>query len=175
MAAPIVSMEMEPVKSIKLMTGTLIVVSYVGAASASQVASFETPLDDSTQIVSAGFAVNRDLGRAWIELQIQSTAYVGDVVPEPEVITKMVEGLYYDPALKQVLYRSGEGTTVCAEDSTFLWFTSLKSTDRCRLITSTEMRKIDDGFEVQDHAVSKVVFDVETAGDSRQAAMSTGR
>jgi len=175
MAAPIVSMEMESVKSIKLMTGTLIVVSYVGAASASQVVSFETPLDDSNQIVSAGFAVNRDLGRAWIEVQVQSTAYVGDVVPEPEVITKMVEGLYYDTALKQVVYRSGAGTTVCAEDSTFLWFTSLKSTDQCQLTTTTEKRKVDDGYEVRDQAVSKVVLDVQTAGDSRQAAVSTAR
>jgi hypothetical protein len=175
MAAPIASMEIESVKSIKLVTATLIVVSYVGAASALQFVSLETPLDDSNEVGSVGFAVNRDLGRAWIEVRMQPTGYVGDVIPEPEVIMRMVDGLYYGPALKQVLYRSGAGTTVCAEDSIFLWFTRLKSTDQCRLITRTDMRKIDDGLEVQDHAVSKVVFDVEIAGDSRQAAVSTGR
>ena len=70
--------------SIKLLIGTVAIVSCIGGANAAEVV-FERPLDKSDGQVSADFAVNRDLGRVWIEVRIQPTDSIGDVVIEPRV------------------------------------------------------------------------------------------
>ncbi len=88
-----------------------------------------------------------------------------------EVISKQVEGLYYDSARKQVLYRTGNETVVCAEDATFLWSTSLKSTGQCLLTPRTEQRKIDDGFSIRERSVAKVVFEALSSPASQHAAV----
>jgi len=148
----------------------LVVGSFVGVANASQIIVFEAPIDASKQQVSAEFGVNRELGRAWIDVKLQDTAYLGEGVPESEVIMRMLDGLYYDSARKQVLYRTAAETVVCAEDGTLLWTTYLKSTGNCRLTASTEQRKIDDGFNLHEQTVAKLVFDAQTSNAPQQAA-----
>ena len=144
----------------------LAVVSFVGVADAAQVNVFEAPLNNWSQQVSANFAVNRELGRAWIDVQLQ-TSTPGDEGPsEPEVISKAVEGLYYDSARKQILYRNAGETIVCAQDATFLWRTYLKSTGECLLTPRTEHRKMDDGFKISDRTVAKVIFEAQTSSAS---------
>ncbi len=92
---------------------------------------FERELQDEE--LSAHFDVNRDLGRAWIDVQL--TRYSeGDEAPYPTVFNEEVDGLSYDQASKQVIYRNGKTRVVCAEDSSFLWTTSLKETGQCRLL-----------------------------------------
>lgn len=155
----------------KLVMGALVVGAFVGTAEAAQVVVFERPLSGWDQDVSAEFAVNRELGRAWVDVQIDSTNY-GDEAPENEVISKQVAGLYYDSARKQVLYRMPTGTIVCAEDATFLWRTYLKSTGQCSLTAHTEQRKIDDGFNVHEETVGEVVLDAQTASADQHASAS---
>jgi hypothetical protein len=77
----------------------------------------------------------------------------------PEVVRRALDGLYYDPASKQVIYRNGAKEIVCAEDSSFLGVTSLKETGRCELRLSSETRRIDDGFKVREETVGKVLFE----------------
>jgi hypothetical protein len=115
---------------------------------------FERPLN-SEDLDAAHFNVDRELGRAWIEVVI-----IGDytVDEEPEVVRRPLDGLYYDPARKQVIYRNGAKKIVCAEDSSFLGDTSLKETGQCQLRLSSEKRKVDDGFNVDEETVGKVVF-----------------
>jgi len=144
------------------------------AANASQITVFEGPRDSWRQQVSADFGVNRELGRAWVDVQIQPSNYIGEGVPLPDVIMRAVEGLYYDSASKQVLYRTATKSIVCAEDATFLWTTHLKSTGNCRLTVSTEQRKIDDGFNVHEESVAKVVFDAQVPSSFHEPA-SSGR
>jgi len=156
----------------KLMMCALVVVSSVGVADAAQVLVFEAPLDDWNQKVSADFAANRELGRAWIDVQVDSTNPVGDEPSEPQVISKAVEGLYYDSARKQVLYRTATETVVCAEDATFLWRTHLKKTGQCLVVSRTEQRKMDDGFNIRERTVAKVVFEAQTSSASQHAAAS---
>lgn len=146
-----------------LTIGALLVGSFVGVANASQIIVFERPLDTGNQKISADFGVNRELGRAWVDVQIQSTNYMGEGLPLPYVIMRKVDGLYYDSMRKQVLYRTGTESIVCAEDANILWTTYLKSTGNCRLTPSTEERKIDDGFNVHEQTVAKVVFDAQTS------------
>jgi hypothetical protein len=108
--------------------------------------------------VSADFAVNRELGRAWIDVQLEHPA-AGEGLPERDVISKSVEGLYYDAARKQVLYRTVSGPLVCAEDAKFLWTSYLKSTGQCRLTATSETRKEDDGFNMRDRTIGKVTLE----------------
>jgi len=154
----------------KLMMCALLVVSLAGTANAAQQIVFEAPLENRGQEVSANFAVNRELGRAWIEVQVE-TPYQGEEPSVGEVISKAVEGLYYDPARKQVLYRNGTETVVCAEDATFLWRTYLKNTGQCLLTPRSEQRQVDDGFNIRNQTVAKVVFEA-AEGASQDMALA---
>jgi hypothetical protein len=57
----------------ELAMGALVVVSFVGVADAAQIIVFEAPLNNWNQQVSADFAANRELGRAWIDVQVIET------------------------------------------------------------------------------------------------------
>jgi len=152
--------------SIKLV-GAL-VVGLVGVAYADQVIVYEAPLS-SDQQVSADFAVNRQLGRAWVDVEVRSS--VSGSEPQFNLpIERQVDGLYYDSARKQVLYRTATGPVVCAEDATSLGGTYLKSTGNCPLIPSTEQRSVDNGFDVYERTVAKVVLNAQTATAGLEAA-----
>ena len=152
----------------KLVGALVGIAGFIGVANAEQVIVYEA-VGGSSQLVSADFAVNRNLGRAWVDVQIQSTDFYVEGLPPVDVIMRRVDGLYYDSARKQVLYQTGAETIVCAEDATFLWSTHLKTTGRCQLTSSTERRKIDDGFDVRDQTVARVVFDVQATGAQHAA------
>ena len=137
-----------------------LVLSSGGVANAKQLIVFEAPLDGWQREVSADFAVNRDLARAWIDVQVESTS-PGDELPNVQVISKTVEGLSYDQARKQVLYRTATESIVCAEDAKFLWRTYLKATGRCQLTPSREQRKVDDGFRIREQTMAKVAFEAK--------------
>ncbi len=154
----------------KLATCALVVASFVGVADAAQIIAFEAPLDDWNQGVSANFAANRELGRAWIDVQMEPTNPLGEELSAPVVISKTVEGLYYDSARKQVLYRTAAETVVCAEDATFLWSTYLKNTGQCQLIARTDQRKLDDGFKIGERTMAKVVFEAQPSSAQHAAA-----
>jgi len=145
----------------KLVGALVGVAGLIGVANGEQVMVYES-VGGSSQLVSASLAVNRELGRAWVNVQLQSGPSSEPAFDPP--IEKHVDGLYYDSARKQVLYRTATGPIVCAEDATALWATYLKSTGNCRLIPITEQRKIDDGFDVREQTVARVVFDVQATG-----------
>ena len=153
----------------KIMMCVLAVVSFTKIADAAQIIVFEAPLDRN-QEVSAEFAANRELGRAWIDVQVESTNPGGEGLLPREVVSKAVEGLYYDPVRKQVVYRTPTGTIVCAEDAKFLWRTYLKSTGQCLITPVTELRKTDDGFKIRERTVAKVVFETQSSADSPHAS-----
>jgi hypothetical protein len=158
-----ISREIETVKSFRnklAMVGS-VVGSFLGVANAAPIIVFEAPLDNWHQEVSADFSVNRELGRAWVDVKV-TTESLSEAPPTEVVIMKMVEGLYYDSAHKQVLYRTASELIVCAEDATFLWKTYLKSTGQCLLNPRTEQRKVDDGFSTVEKTVAQVVFDAQT-------------
>src|SRR5262249_32223054 len=48
-----------------------------GGADAAQIV-FEAPVDNWNQEISADFAANRELGRAWIDLQVETTSFGED-------------------------------------------------------------------------------------------------
>ncbi len=156
-------------KSLSKLVGAL-AVGFVGVANSQQVTVYEAPLyDDSSKHISADFAVDRELGRAWVDVEVPSAVSGSEAEFDPPV-ERMVKGLYYDSARKQVLYRTATGPIVCAEDATTLGETHLKSTGNCRLISSTEQRNVDDGFDVHKQTVAKVVFEAQSSSARQQAA-----
>ena len=142
--------------------GAAVMCSFVGAANAEQLIVFDQPLSQWNQEVSADFGVNRELGRAWVQVGLTTPA-IGEEGPDTQVINRAVEGLYYDSARKQVLYRAGSEVVVCAEDAKFLWSTYLKSTGQCLLTPRSEQRKVDNGFTIEDRAFAKVAFEAQTS------------
>src|SRR5262249_54053295 len=105
--------------------------------------------------VSAYFAVNRNLGRAWVEV----TASPELVPPQSNVVArKMIKGLYYDPDRKAIVYERKGEETVCAEDWRFLFSTGLKNTGNCDLQVSMKDRKPDDGYTVSREPVTTVTL-----------------
>src|SRR5260370_7979961 len=95
-------------KSLSKLVGAL-VVGFVGVSNAKQVTVYEAPLyDDSSQHISADFAVNRKLGRAWVDVEVQPAVSGSEPQFDPP-IGREVDGLYYDSARKQVLYRTNTG------------------------------------------------------------------
>ncbi len=138
-------------------------VSVATAAEAAPIVSrtvFERPVGDSD--LAAHFDVDRRLGRAWIDVVLTNDNVRAEA---PQVVRQHLDGLYYDPALKQVIYRNGRKGIVCAEDSTVLGVTSLKNTGQCELRLSSERRRVDDGFRPQEKRVGIVVFEARNTTD----------
>ncbi len=112
----------------------------------------EAPIDDATEITTK-FDVNRELGRAWIQIDFLDAT--NDEGPTPtKTVRKAVEGLSYDPSIKGVVHRIGDKTLVCAEDAQLLWMKYLKPTGNCSIRVVTEERVTDDGFETSTQRVA---------------------
>jgi len=130
----------------------------------------EQPISNQ-KVESVQFAVDRELGRAWIDVELVSTSEA-DRGPEwsppvVNVVHRNLAGLRYDRDRKQVLYGDGPSAVVCAEDAPT--GTALKTTGECELKVSSEMRRIDDGFAQQEQLVSRVVFQVESSSSRATA------
>jgi hypothetical protein len=123
------------------------------------------------QYVSAYFGVNRNLGRAWVEVAV--APFVD--TPQRDVIArKMIKGLYYDAERKAVIYQQGAKETVCATDWHFLLSTSLKTTGNCDLKVTTRARNIDDGFNVDKEPVTKVTLVAHNLAPAKSAKATMG-
>src|SRR5258708_30852710 len=140
-------------KALSNIVGAL-VVGFVGVANAEQGIVYEAPVDESNHQISAEFEVNRELGRAWVDVGVQGGMTGSEPLFLPP-IERHVDGLHCDSARKQGLYRTSNGPIVCADDVGG----TLKNTGNCRLTESTEQRSVDDGFDVRQEAVAKVVLD----------------
>ena len=117
--------------------------------------------------VSAYFGVNRDLGRAWVE--VAASPWID--VPQREVIArKSVKGLYYDANRKAVIYQRSGQETVCATDFRFLLSTSLKDTGNCELKVSMKDKNIDQGTGVEKEALTKVTLVAHNLKPASQTA-----
>jgi len=112
-------------------------------------------MDRSATEITSQFEVNRELGRAWIRIDVwDDTSNELPTIVKTE--RKAVEGLSYDPSTKRVIHRTGADTIVCAEDSKFLWMERLIPTGNCSIRVSTEERIADDGFETSKHSIARV-------------------
>jgi hypothetical protein len=142
----------------KLITSVLMLAAVPAGVHASPLLVLEKQQESDSSSINAKFAVNRELGRAWVEIQISYPGQSGDdsIV---EVIRKPVEGLSFDNATNRVVYTRGERSVVCANEKAFLFHKDYAPTVECPIVISFENRMLDDGFNVSNQVVSKVVFD----------------
>ena len=149
------------VKSVGFAVVALCLTPVLAAAAQAGQTVFERPLHNES--LAAHFDVNRQLGRAWIDVELISNT--PSEIPDSHVVPQALNGLYYDPVRKQVIYRTGASGIVCAEDSSFLGTTSLKETGQCQLRVSAETRQVDDGFNGQEQTVGSVVFEAAPSAE----------
>jgi len=125
---------------------------------ASPLVVLENEKASNTSVISAKFEVNRELGRAWVEIQITDSGLIGED-SLVGLIRQSVEGLSYDQGSNQVVYTHEGRSVVCANDKDLLFQHYLKDTGECPIAISFENRTSDDGFNQTSRVVSKVVFD----------------
>ena len=148
---------------------------YALEASAQQDATIETIFQGvlkAGEQLAAEFKVNPELGRAWVQVDRISGGEDYSPGPEPvfplvmESMERSIAGLSYDNASGQVIYKSGATQVVCAEQSRFLWSTSLKETGNCPLRVSVQALAVDDGFNVHQERSGQIALGLRTSGDS---------
>jgi hypothetical protein len=122
--------------------------SISGAAQASGVAKItviDQQVESDTQIFPPNFDINKQLGRAWVEVGTDDTfSNVG-------TITALVSGLSYDIADKQIVYISGNKRVVCANVKgptvTVPLGDTIVPTDNCKLNAKLVERDVDSGTD----------------------------
>ncbi len=118
----------------------------------------ETGKRSETAQISAKIEANRDLGRAWLQIEISDSGPNGEQ-SLVEVIRRSIDGLSFDQTGNRVVYTQGERVVVCAEGRSVLFHHYLKETGDCPISIRSESRNVDDGSQVFSHTISKVVFD----------------
>ena len=113
--------------------------------------------------VVLSYEVEKDLGRAWVEIELYTDTY-GEDEWSKKLRTK-VEGLSYNPELKAIEYQKANGeTVVCANIKTKkmlgFYYDSKKSTGNCKLSFDYNVEQIDDGYSVRKASVLNVYFEV---------------
>ena len=143
----------------KLITSFLMLAAVPAVVHASPLLVLEKQQESETSTINAKFEVNRELGRAWVEIQIIDSGY-SEAASIVEVIQKPVEGLSFDNATKSIVYTRGDHSVVCANERAFLSSRSYAPTAECPIVISSDNRMLDDGFNVSNEVVVwKVVFD----------------
>src|SRR5262245_25218900 len=128
------------------------------AAKAAPIVVFEKAKQSETASIVAEFDVNRELGRAWIRVQIFD-AGTSEAPSLPEVTFAPISGLYFDTATNRILYDDGSHAVVCADEKSLLFLKYLKPTGNCAVRIYSQSQTIDDGFELSTQTVERVVFE----------------
>lgn len=99
--------------------------------------------------LTPSFEINAELGRAWVNIEIDSSPNDPDSSPWDERIK--VDGLFYDQTTKEIVYSDEKGDEfVCAKTRTrgrgIFKNTRIVKTNTCTFKITKEVRSIDDGF-----------------------------
>lgn len=112
--------------------------------------------------IQTEFKVNKDLGRAWVNVMT-----ITDYWDEDEDITDnyiKVEGLSYDKDTQEVVYTEQEATVVCASIRSrgrgIFRHLRMDNTSECSFRIATEFKDVDDGFYVRTKKYDVVYLDI---------------
>ena len=117
------------------------------SALAGEIKIFDRPTYEFSQVsnIRPEFAINADLGRAWVNLRFDE---VGDG-PAYYDERVQVEGLSYNSTTNQIIL-DAEGTqTVCANVKINFFGTHIKNTGKCTFAKKHYNVKVDNGYEVE--------------------------
>ncbi len=136
-----------------------LVLSTVAAAESTMI--FEVN-DDRYYDVAPEFEVNKDLGRAWVNVVLSETT--GDSTFYVDNRVK-IEGLSYDVASKNIILEKNGEEIVCGSMYNRRWVLdggrSIRNSGRCKFSVKHAKKQIDNGFEVYSIRVIQVFLNVE--------------
>lgn len=128
-------------------------------AHAVEVKVTETPVDYFRPNAKSTFAINKEMGRAWVEVEIFDRAH-GDRETASATLKVKVDGLVYDEASSSVLF-THEGQVFECASVTRRWYGTVIRPTGCDLRTRKVKLTYDDGYQTykrdfhQVHLVTK--------------------
>lgn len=139
----------------------LVLLSMTTMASAQSIKVYSTWL--YTADITTKFAINADLGRAWLELEVDNCGMDPDC--DTDEVRVKVEGLSYNTELKQVEFSKDNKTVVCAIEKTrgrgIFRSTRLVETNECTFKNIEEVKMVDDGFFIKKRKYQTVFLEIK--------------
>lgn len=127
----------------KHLIALLVLVS--GFAHAAEIKVFEAPSGPWAQIIDGNFAVNKTMGRAWVEVEISERARGPHRDTARSFSKAKVEGLTYDMETSKIMLDLNGQSVECAYVTNRRFFSTIKETG-CSLVPRKEKRIFDDGY-----------------------------
>lgn len=103
---------------------------------------------------SGEYAINKDLGRAWVVLKYSGS----DAEAHSQEVRIKIPGMIFDKTTKEVIIETEQGRIVCAVEKKFLGMKSLRATKECSFIEKIFTENYDDGFEIKKNQKRTIVF-----------------
>lgn len=151
--------------SVRIPLAALAIGLCMTAAQAQATPIFKAPLSASDASKSKRFAINPELGRAWVEIDIHHS-----FSEQSESHRVAVPGLSYDKAAGQVVFAAEGRNVVCAtvEEAGFWIFSHprVEPTGDCELTRKYVKMPVDNGFAVD--VVEHFEVHFKPAGAGRQ-------
>ncbi len=117
------------------------------------------------KVTGTHFDVDEKLGRVRLAVDLYDESFEGNSFSE----TVVVPGLTFDRERREVRYESGGPAVTCAQPRKFLWATTYKETDACRITVRSEPRIADAGSG--ERALTGWVVELATVEPTRSAAL----
>lgn len=136
---------------------TVLMLSLSLQALAGEIVVYDAPTYELRGIsdVKKEFAINKELGRAWVTLNF-IPAYNEDFSGTEERV--QIPGLSYNAELKQVVLDVAGEQIVCALVKKNFLGTTIKPTGKCTFTTKYYKVKHDNGYEVETVEKIKITF-----------------
>lgn len=143
-----------------LLAIALALTSLVASADVIKLTEFKNNRD--LELYRTTYRVNKELGRAWIEVTISD--YKHDELHYSDVRVK-IPGLSYSAELNGVVYNMNGEEVVCGTFYNARWTIdmgmSFKATGRCNISTSNYVKKVDDGFNIKNVKMTEVILTIK--------------
>lgn len=116
------------------------------SAVAGEITFFDRPTMDHWRVISytPAFAINKDLGRAWVEVDFLEMNE-GPVTTAEKV---KIEGLSFNPTTSQIQLDVEGVQIICANVKINFWGTKIRPTGKCPFKQTTYSVQVDDGYEI---------------------------
>lgn len=137
---------MPTLKTVAVVLGLALAQSTALAADSST-AIFKAPVGAADASKSKTFAINRDLGRAWVEIDLYYNT--SETTDTRRVV---VPGLSFDPAASAVVFKAQGKTVECAKVEERGWIfkhTRIEPTGNCELTHKYVEVPVDNGFTIE--------------------------
>jgi len=143
-----------------LLAFAIALTSLVASADVIKLTEFKNNRD--LELYRTTYRVNKELGRAWIEVTISD--YKFDELHYSDVRVK-IPGLSYSADINGVVYNKNGEEIVCGTFYNARWTIdmgmSFKETGRCNITTNNYSKKVDDGYYIKDVKMTEVLLTIE--------------